>query len=184
MADTQDRRFSVEHPIVTGEMVSAKSSNVHSFGYDIESAYLYVRYLGYVRGQRNADGSAVRGGPGSLYRYRDATPEEFLTLLAANSKGEWVWDHLRVRGTHSGHQKDYELVGVSGGYVPRKASVRLNQKSGKLEEMFIQRRVRAIGGGWLTSALPTAVAGDVPWGQIDRGAPDRGGPDRGEPDRG
>jgi hypothetical protein len=38
--------------------------------------------------------------------------------------GSWVWDALRIRGTVSGHQKDYELVGIMGNYVPRKATVR------------------------------------------------------------
>lgn len=185
MADGPERRFGVDHPIVTGEMIEARSSNVHSFGYDIESTYLYVRFLGYVKGQRGADGRAARGGPGSLYRYRDVTPEEFLTLMAANSKGEWVWDHLRVRGTWSGHQKDYELVGIAAGYVPRKATVRRNPQSGALEEYFKQRRVRPIGGGaWITSALQDEVAGDLPWGQIDRGRPDNGRPDAGRPDTG
>ncbi len=99
-------------------------------------------------GTRGPDGHPLRGGPGSLYRYANVTPEEFLTLLAANSKGDWVWDHLRIRGTWSGHQKDYELVGVEGGYVPRKATVRRNPQNKQLEEWFVPRRVRAIGGGW------------------------------------
>ena len=185
MADGPARQFGVEHPIVTGEMVPAmRSSNVHSYGYDIETAYLYVRYLGYVKGQHAADGSPLRSGPGSLYRYSNVTPEEFLSIMAAASKGNWVWDNLRIRGTWSGHQKDYELVGVQGGYVPRKATVRVDPATGRLQEMFVQRRVRAIGGGWLTSALPTELAGDLPWGEVDRGRPDTGRPDRGEPDRG
>lgn len=185
MADGPMQRFGVDHPIVTGAMVPATgSSNVHSFGYDIESNYLYVRYLGYVRGAKGPDGRPFRAGPGSLYRYRDVTPEEFLTLLAANSKGEWVWENLRVRGTWSGHQKDYELVGVIGNYVPRKATVRIDDRTGRLQEWFVQRRVRAIGGGWITSVLPSEEAGPLPWGELDRGSPDRGTPDRGLPDRG
>jgi hypothetical protein len=183
MADGPMRQFGMDHPIVTGEMVKAiNSSNVHSFGYDVESAYLYVRFLGYIRGSRGPDGHPLRGGPGSLYRYSNVTPEEFLSLLAANSKGDWVWDHLRIRGTWSGHQKDYELVGVEGGYVPRKATVKLNPQTQQLEEWFVKRRVRAIGGGWLTSAMDSQAAGPVPWGEVDRGRPDNGRPD--DPDRG
>jgi len=182
MADGPAQQFGTRHPIVTGEMVPAKSSNVHSFGYDIESGYLYVRFLGYVRGSRGPDGHPLRSGPGSLYRYSDVTPEEFLGILAANSKGDWIWDHLRIRGTWSGHQKDYELVGVEGGYVPRKATVKLNPQTRQLEEWFVQRRVRAIGGGWMTSSMPSQAAGPVPWGEIDRGRPDNGRPD--DPDRG
>ncbi len=185
MADGPARQFGVGHPIVTGEMIPAmRSSNVHSYGYDIETAYLYVRYLGYSRGNRGPDGRPLRSGPGSLYRYSNVTPEEFLSIMAASSKGDWVWDNLRIRGTWSGHQKDYELVGVEGGYVPRKATVRRDLGSGQLQEVFVQRRVKAIGGGWLISALPNEVAGELPWGEVDRGRPDRGSPDRGEPDRG
>jgi len=143
MADGPAQQFGTRHPIVTGEMVPAKSSR---------------------------------------YRYSDVTPEEFLGILAANSKGDWIWDHLRIRGTWSGHQKDYELVGVEGGYVPRKATVKLNPQTRQLEEWFGQRRVRAIGGGWRTSSMPSQAAGPVPWGEIDRGRPDNGRPD--DPDRG
>ena len=57
-------------------VATPNSSNVHSVGYDYESAYLYVRFLGYVRGTRGPDGHALRGGPGSLYRYSNVTPEE------------------------------------------------------------------------------------------------------------
>jgi len=184
MADSPLQRFPLDHPIVTGEMVTARSSNVHSFGYDIESSYLYVRFLGYIRGNRGPDGRPLRGGPGSLYRYRNVTPEEFLGLLAANSKGEWVWDHLRIRGTWSGHQKDYELVGVMDEYVPRKATVIRDPRTGQLQEMLLRRRVRSLGGGWLESSLPNEIVGEPPWGQVDRGQPDRGEPDRGLPDRG
>lgn len=178
-----DRRFPPDHPIVTGDMVPAPgSSNVHSFGYDVDAAYLYVRFLGYRRGERGPDGRAARGGPGSLYRYASVTPEEFLTLLAAGSAGEWVWDHLRVRGTWSGHQKDYELVGIEGGYVPRKATVRRNFATGELEEWLVKRTIYTQEGNWLESQYEEERVGMPPWGMPDRGRPD--GPDRGTPDRG
>jgi len=184
MAEGPPRGFALNHPIVTGEMVKAhRSSNVHSFGYDIESTYLYVRFLGTLQGTLGPDGP-LRAGPGSLYRYRNVTPEEFLSLYAASSKGDWVWDNLRVRGTWSGHKKDYELVGVEGGYVPRKATVRRDPTTNELQEWFIKRRVRGTDGNWLTSSMPTELAGELPWGEVDRGQPDRGFPDRGEPDRG
>ncbi len=182
------RRFPPNHPIVTGDMLPAPhSSNVHSFGYDFEGAYLYVRFLGYIRGQRGVDGHAARGGPGSLYRYAQVPPDEFLTLMAASSKGEWVWDNLRIRGTWSGHRKDYELVGIEDGYVPRKATVFPNAVTGQLEEWFLKRRIRTERGLWLESQMAEECAGPMEWGRPDRGSPDRGrpeGPDRGTPDRG
>jgi len=139
----QTIRLRPDHPMLTGEVVHCESSNVHSFRYDYESATLYVRFLGHRR-----DGT--RGGPGPMYRYSDVEPELFLSLQRAASKGGWVWDHLRIRGTISGHQKDYELVGVSGGYVPRKATMT------PMGEAYAPRKVRLPGGQWVQSKRPAA----------------------------
>lgn len=157
MSEGRGRRFPADHPIVTGEMVEAQSSNVHSFGYDQRDASLFVRFLGGSRMER--------GGPGSLYRYANVTPEEFLSLYATRGggAGDWVWDHLRVRGTVSGHRKDYELVGITGNYVPRKATV-MPVPGGGVEEWFIRRQVKTHTGKWRKSALQDEVA--VPFGKI------------------
>lgn len=187
------RQYPPDHPIRTGQMVETpNSSNVHSIGYDYESAYLYVRYLGYVRGTRGPDGHPLRGGPGSLYRYSNVTADEFLSLLAvahggsrgggaSNGPGEWVWDHLRIRGTWSGHQKDYELVGIMGGYVPRKATVEYDPETGRLQEVFRRRRVQTSRGEWLESQMADELAPMLPFGRnVATGRPDTGEPeDRG-----
>jgi len=159
-------RFPPDHPIVTGQMVpSPQSSNVHSFGYDSDQAALYVRFKrGQLKGSR-----ARPSGPGSLYRYEAVQPREFVSMLDTNSKGEWVWDHLRIRGTESGHQKDYALVGIMRGYVPRKATVRPTPQG--LAEWYEPRTVFGMGGMEYRSKLPGE------W--VDRGTPDRGTPNRG-----
>lgn len=108
--------FPPEHPIITGDMIPAKSSNVHSYGYDLDSHSLYVRFL-----DTQEDGT--RRGPGPIYRYFNCKPELFLLMMNSPSVGRFVWDHLRIRGTLSGHQLDYALVGVQRGYVPRKATL-------------------------------------------------------------
>ena len=158
-------RVPANHPMVTGEMVPCPSStNVYEFGYDLEAGYLYVRF------QQPHDKSS-RGAAGSLYRYSGVTPAEFLTLYRVRNQGHgdgpggWVWDVLRERGTVSGHKKDYELVGIMGGYVPRKATVRRTAeilgKRGKplkrkgLEEWYEQREVKTHTGRWARSVLPT-----------------------------
>ncbi len=146
------RQFPADHPVVTGDMVPVQSTNVDSVGYDAATGTLYVRFLyRYRRGEREA------AAPGSLYGYRDVWPEEFLTLLEAGSKGGWVWDHLRVRGTVSGHKKDYFLAGITGGYVPRKATLAFvrGPKTGRMypAEVFEPRTVLS-GGRWITSRLP------------------------------
>lgn len=116
---------------VAFEMVRVVSSNVHSIGYDDSSGTLAVRYLA---PELNKTGGRVKVGgktnsPGPLYHYFDVPPKLWKSFETASSKGKWVWDHLRVRGTIAGHQYDYRLVsGTVGGsgfrqtYIPRRAS--------------------------------------------------------------
>lgn len=174
MADTGRRRFPIDHPIITGKPVKAESSNVYSYWYHYDSATLYVRFWevaheGKWKGTHQA---------GAVYSYANVTPEEFITLYNADSKGKWVWDRLRVRGTVSGHRKDYRLVAVSGsGYVPRKATF-MSGPHGP-GEYFVQRRMKVRGTNvWLSSQRP-----DVLVSAYER-RPNRGEPNRGEPRRG
>lgn len=153
------RQFAKNHPIVTGKFVTCQSSNVHSYAYNVNTWELFVRFLG-------GDGEH-RAGPGPIYQYSHVPPELFLTLLNAGSKGGWVWDHLRIRGTVSGHQFDYRLVGIVGSYVPRKATYTPEG------EWYLPRTTRTNQGRVLTSARPSAPA---------RGIPNRGRPN--PPNRG
>lgn len=162
MSNGSKRRFPLDHPIVTGKFVPAtSSSNVHSFAFNVLTWELYVRFLG-------GEGES-RHGPGPLYQYSHVPPELFLSLLAAGSKGNWVWDHLRIRGTVSGHQYDYRLAGITGGYVPRKATYT------PAGEFFIPRMVRTDKGNGLASSKPMAPARGIP----NRGRPNP--PNRGQP---
>ena len=142
-----NRQFDRGHPIVTGTMVRASSSNVHSYGYDVEHEILYIRFL--APDPQNAMQKIQ--APGPLYQYRGVPPELFLRLHDATSKGNWVWDNLRIRGTISGHRYDYALVGVTGDYVPRKATL-LPEGEG-----YVQRRVKTVSGRVLTSRGPDVV---------------------------
>jgi len=149
------RRVPATHPLVTGEMVQVDSTNVHSIGYDLDTGILYVRFW-----HKRVRERRVYYVPGALYGYRGVTPEEFEDFLRAQSKGEWVWDHLRVRGTVSGHQKDYFLAGISGGYVPRKATMQVitDPETGerRLAEVFMPRTV-LLGGRFIESLKPMEV---------------------------
>lgn len=82
-------------PIING--VEFTSSNVMWMQYDIENASLYVTY------KKN----------GCTYRYWPVPETEARTFYHMASKGETVWDLLRVRGTNLGHRKNYILVGGS-----------------------------------------------------------------------
>lgn len=173
------QRFPIDHPIVSGAMVPApQSSNVHSYGYDIENEQLYVRFKAPApKGQKTRPNQ-----PGSLYQYSDVDPSQFLRLHRASSKGTWVWDELRIRGTVSGHQRSYRLVGITMGYVPRMATLRPDG------EWFVQRSIRGRGGKRLTSSRPDQLVRRLsPTGAPNTGAPsgpNRGTPNRGTPNRG
>lgn len=170
MASGANRRFPADHPIVTGAMQSVtNSSNVHSYGYDIEAAKLYVRFL-----HTDQSTDRVTQAAGSLYAYSDVEPELFLDLHKKSSKGNWIWDNLRIRGTVSGHRKDYQLVGITHEYVPRKATL---DKTGR--EIFLPRRVRTNQGRWLRSERGLEVVPDVFSGvnaAINRGQANTGRP--------
>jgi hypothetical protein len=167
-------KLPANHPAVTGDEVRVKSSNVYSVMYDAERAILYVRFLDT---EGRGTGKKVQR-PGSLYRYLHVTPREFADLYGERngSPGGWVWQHLRIRGTVSGHQKPYSLVGVVRGYVPRQATY-----VGGGREMWMKRRLHAGGGRWLLSEREDQLVPDWAYRQ---GAPDTGAPNAGKPNTG
>lgn len=160
-------------PLLTGDMILVKSSNVHSIGYiwngrDPQRGTLKVRFLAKHTG-------APSSGRGALYYYHDCPPQMFLAFHRAASKGKWVWDHLRIRGTVSGHQRPYELASLSSdGYVPRKA-VRLGD-----EEWYLRRTVTGQDGNTYRSRLGDQLVRRD--GRPDNGRPGR--PDNGRPSNG
>jgi hypothetical protein len=176
----RQRRYDPSDPILTGEMVEVESSNVHSIGFlwndaDPMKGTLKIRFLQAKRG------NAKIKVPGPLYFYSGVHPDVFTAFRAAASKGTFVWDRIRIRGTVSGHRYHYELKGIAQGYVPRKAT-----RYGK-NEYFIGREVRArAADGTITtrrSEEPDAFVGR--YSPVNRGIPERGLPDRGErPGRG
>ncbi|MBL8819942.1 MAG: KTSC domain-containing protein [Planctomyces sp.] len=129
-------RCRVDDPIVTGEMIQATSSNVHSLGFDFNiskpvNSTLFVRY--YQRDQRTGIGKVA----GPMYAYKPVHPRQFAQMRSAMSKGRFVWDNLRIRGTVAGHQVPYSLVQASQGHIPRRALV--------IDGMQILNRRRKIG---------------------------------------
>ena len=168
--DGQRHRIREKDPLLTGEMIRVQSSNVHSIGYGWNGANpkagtLKVRYLAKQRG-------APASGRGALYFYYDVPPQMFIAFQKAQSKGRWVWDHLRIRGTVSGHQKRYQLASIdSTGYVPRKA-VRIGN-----EEWYLRRTVTGKDGTVYKSRLNDEMVR-----RLNRGKPR--GPGNGRPPSG
>lgn len=152
------QRLPPEHPALTGEFQSVDSANVHSIAYDYQEGTLFVRFWE-KRWDREAK-DFVKAGPGPIYAYFFVPPQMFLDLLEAPSKGGWLWDNIRIRGTISGHQFDYRLVAVSRGYVPRKATfmpLQPGQWNDQYAEVFMPRFVQLPGGQWRQSVRPLEV---------------------------
>jgi hypothetical protein len=136
---------------------AVNSSNVHSYGYDVESATLYVRYLGIhldrskVKFKRN-DPEGLQhiqvkkgafGGrsakPGPMYAYFGVPEKVFKRMHAAASKGIFIWDEIRVRGSIYKHKFNYRLVAAGVANIGRDASGR-NETI-----MYVPRRATAKG---------------------------------------
>ncbi len=135
-------------------ILTPESSNVYSFTYQRPSGQklgtLYVTYKAPILNSsdvnttRNKSGWTQLNGPagktitgksnapGPTYAYLNVPPAIFSQMKAAASKGKFVWDKLRVRGTIHGHQYRYILAkpalidhyGSPQYYVPRKATNR------------------------------------------------------------
>jgi hypothetical protein len=176
-----------ERDMFSDEFLAPSSSNVYSFQYfrrpHDKNGILFITFkaaslnkdalsVGKARrkgGRRQLHGIAgyvhtggKQNAPGSTYAYFGVAPNLFTRMKMAHSKGKFVWDSLRVRGTVYGHQYRYQLVvgqlveGVPGGqalqYIPRKATPR----------GFVTRAVSDIGTGrrgFISSTLPESVGG-------------------------
>lgn len=119
------------------EMNRDTDSNVYAYGYIAAYEQLYVQYR-----WKSRDGQ--RTGMGSVYKYLHVKPDEYQSLREASSKGSWVWDTLRERGTVVGHRKPYFLVAIAGGYVPRQARFSGTATAGA--EIFEPRNLLLAGG--------------------------------------
>jgi 2'-5' RNA ligase len=108
------------------------SSNVHSFRFEPGGpggGNLIVRYL-----------NNKKDGPGPEYRYFTGGKSTFNAMKAdvdaGRSAGAFTWDHLKLRGSVSGHQVPFELAGLGPDkYVPRAAGL----KRGHTGEWFNKR---------------------------------------------
>ncbi len=168
-----------QSPLSEEILCGEQSSNVFAFQYDYQASTLFVTYWGHkinsgalktvrvlrIKGRslsrpqlRGKTGETIgrgRGGRGAKYAYFDVPVRVFERMKLAASKGKFVWDELRVRGTVYGHRYRYSLVqgqvstqkGVKGVYIPRKAT----------SQGFRSRSVADLGTGrrgFQTSTLP------------------------------
>ncbi len=153
------RYYSANDPVLTGRMIPVRvSSNVHSIGYqmnpkDPAHGIMFVRYLqpdgGHGPGQ-----TSDRKVAGPTYGYKGVHPDVFRGFQRAVSKGTFVWDNLRVRGTIHGHQYPYYLARIAQGYVPRRIQVR----NGNQLWYGTRRNVAVLPGGRIQAVRNTLEA--------------------------
>lgn len=167
------RTLNPDHPALTGRMVPVTSSNVHSIGYVFNfdaplRGTMMVRYW-----QRNRAGSGRVPGP--TYEYLRIHPDFFDDLwIQASSKGRWIWDNIRIRGTVAGHQYSYNLARAAQNYLPRRARVVNGRQVLERRRRVAERRD---GSRYvLTSPLPTEYIGAY---RPQAHRPNVGNPDRG-----
>lgn len=159
---------------ITGEMMPVTSSNVHSIGFQFNlqnplKSTLLVRYL-----QGGNGGAAKTKGP--LYGYANVHPKLFREFVIANSKGKFVWDELRIRGTIAGSQYRYTLLGIVGNNVPRRALV-----VNGMQILKRRTKVAADGSRTVRSRLQSQVVGPY---RPRSNRPNVGNPNRAVPNRG
>lgn len=179
-------RVQPNDPLLTGAWIRVESSNVYAIAFIWNNAAPTKGTLR-VRFWEKSGGAKTRGGP--VYHYLDVHPALFQDFRTAASKGKWVWDHMRIRGTVSGHRYRYMLAMLSSsGYVPRQATRVGN------EEWFLKRTVQSKtqsrGGNIQLGRSHTSQLDDAfvkYWDDRRHGRPNRGkggGPNRGTPNRG
>jgi len=164
------REYDIASPVVTGDetFVELMSEHVYSYSYQYDTSTLFVRYQQYENGRR--------GGPGTAYEYYDISPEQFRALVNAPRKGVWIWDELRVRGSHQ-HQKNYQLTRWVNGYIPRQATT--GYHDGMRADIYKPRNIEVAGGQWVKSDLSTQVVRTYGRGTAPDGAPNRGAANNG-----
>ena len=100
-----------------GDWHEVDSSNVSRIAYNKLDGSLYVEFTNWLPGQP----IGYIGGRGSVYRYHPVSISEAVDFYNSTSAGVWVWDELRIRGTWTGHKKDYALLSRPDEYLPRAA---------------------------------------------------------------
>jgi hypothetical protein len=115
-----------------------------------------------LRGRAGSTISGKSDGPGVTYAYYRVPRIVFEKMKSATSKGKFVWNNLRTRGTIYGHKYQYGVV--SGAmiehnnepleYVPRKAT-----RNGLKKRALANVTQRAGRRGYVTSTLPERPSG-------------------------
>lgn len=83
----------VEAYVYKGAALPVHSSNVEHIQYDINKKVLIVSFHG-----------------GGQYSYQQVSEQEAINFAQAFSKGKFIWDTFRVRGSRTAHKKPYSKI--------------------------------------------------------------------------
>lgn len=118
-------QFSEQHMVLN-------STNVYSYMYDFFNNTLFVTYRAYNKVKKSSQWETAGGDQrpnfqGVTYAYFHVEERQYYRMRGYASKGEYVWDSLRKRGTIEGTQYEYSAVDPQTNkdgsmYVPRKAT--------------------------------------------------------------
>lgn len=80
------------------------------FLYDNQPLFVHSTNVAMMQYDREAEKLMVEFKDGSAYLYDAVTPTEAEHFVRYMSKGQAVWDLLRVRGTKHGHKKNFVKI--------------------------------------------------------------------------
>jgi hypothetical protein len=84
-------RNEVNEFLFGGSIIPVASSNVGAVQYDAENRIMRVQFL----------------KTALPFAYSDVSLAEAESFISSASKGQWVWDNLRVRGSSTRHKKPF-----------------------------------------------------------------------------
>jgi KTSC domain len=81
--------------LTMGKWLAVTSTNVAQIAYSLDEQTLFVQF------------HPGKNDPSPRYWYKPINAKQAQQFALAPSKGGWVWDHLRIRGTKLGHKVPY-----------------------------------------------------------------------------
>jgi len=88
----------VDDFVYGGHLTFVNSTNVAAVQYNLATHEMAVTFLS-----------------GGEYVYSSVSEQEAISFMQAQSKGVWVWDHLRIRGSKTGHRKPFRKTSANFG---------------------------------------------------------------------
>lgn len=80
---------------------------VQAFIYDANVTYVGSSNVVAGRYFLDSEKLVIEFNTGGIYLYSSISEEDARVFLRRKSKGGFVWDYLRIRGTKLGHKKPY-----------------------------------------------------------------------------